>query len=65
MGGCELFPFVQHGVKLIEQVCVTLYDWRTFPEQFAKSRNPDEKNLYTFLTQAVGPAVITALLVRP
>ncbi|KAI9634429.1 uncharacterized protein MKK02DRAFT_7781, partial [Dioszegia hungarica] len=55
---------IPEGFVEWEAVCVTLYDWRTFPEQFAKSRNPDEKNLYTFLTQAVGPAVITALLAK-
>jgi hypothetical protein len=43
---------------------VTLYDWRTFPEQFAKSRDPDEKALYRLLTEHVGPAVIEALVVR-
>jgi hypothetical protein len=42
-----------------------LYDWRTFPEQFAKSRDPDEKNLYTFLTEEAGPQVIEALVVSP
>ena len=49
--------------KLTIQVCVTLYDWRTFPEQFAKSRDPDEKNLYRFLTAEAGPKVIEALVV--
>lgn len=46
------------------QVCVTLYDWRTFPEQFAKSRDPDEKELYKLLTQEVGPTIIDALVIR-
>ena len=46
-----------------EAVCVTLYDWQTFPEQFKKSKDPDEKALYTMLTQHVGPTVIEALVV--
>ena len=46
------------------QVCVTLYDWRTFPEQFAKSRDADEKALYQLLTKEVGPTIIEALVIR-
>ena len=45
------------------KVCVTLYDWRTFPEQFAKSRDADEKALYQMLAQEVGPTIIDALVV--
>ncbi|KAK8865602.1 hypothetical protein IAR55_000746 [Kwoniella newhampshirensis] len=45
-----------------EAVCVTLYDWRTFPEQFAKSKDPDEKALYELLTEEVGPKVIEVLV---
>jgi hypothetical protein len=41
---------------------VTLYDWRTFPEHFAKSRDPDEKALYTLLTKQVGPTIIAVLV---
>lgn len=44
------------------QVCVTLYDWRTFPEQFAKSRDPDEKALYHLLAKEVGPTIIGVLV---
>lgn len=50
-------------IVLIIQVCVTLYDWRTFPEQFAKSWDPDEQNLYVFLTEEAGPQVLEALIV--
>jgi hypothetical protein len=46
------------------QVCVTLYDWRTWPEQFAKSRDPDEKALYSLITKHVRPQVVEALIVR-
>lgn len=52
-----------HVNMLIRQVCVTLYDWRTFPEQFAKSRDPDEKALYKILDQ-VAPTIIEGLVVR-
>lgn len=48
----------------MKKVCVTLYDWRTFPEQFAKSRDRDEKDLYRYLTQDVGPVIIEALVER-
>ncbi|AAW42093.1 hypothetical protein CNBC6970 [Cryptococcus deneoformans B-3501A] len=44
-----------------ETVCVTLYDWRTFPEQFAKSKHPDEKALYKLLHDQVGPTIIEQL----
>ncbi|WVO13042.1 hypothetical protein L204_100651 [Cryptococcus depauperatus] len=44
-----------------EAVCVTLHDWQTFPEQFAKSKHPDEKALYKLLTQTVGPTIIEQL----
>ena len=47
-----------------EAICVTLHDWRTFPEQFKKSKHPDERALYTMLAQHVGPTVIEALNVR-
>jgi hypothetical protein len=40
-----------------------LYDWRSFPEQFAKSKDPDEKALYSLLTGQVGPTIIEALVV--
>jgi len=46
------------------QVCVTLYDWRTFPEQFANSRDADEKALYQLLSVEVGPTIIDVLVVR-
>lgn len=41
-----------------------MYDWRTFPAQFAKSRDPDEKALYRLLTAEVGPTVIEALVAK-
>ncbi|ORY23948.1 hypothetical protein BCR39DRAFT_548463 [Naematelia encephala] len=47
-----------------EAICVTLYDWRTYPEQFSKSRDPDEKNLYATLHDLVGPQVIEALTIK-
>lgn len=67
MGSCESSPYSRASlhVVLIFQVAVTLYDWRTFPETFAKSRDPDEKALYALLTEAVGPTVISALVVSP
>ncbi|KAL7423616.1 hypothetical protein Q5752_001197 [Cryptotrichosporon argae] len=34
-----------------EAICVTLYDWKTVPQRFAKSRDPDEKALYGGLQQ--------------
>lgn len=46
------------------QVCVTLYDWRTFPEQFANSRDADEKALYEMLQDQVGPTIIEQLIVK-
>lgn len=45
------------------KICVSLYDWRTFPETFAKSRDADERNLYHVLSQQVAPVVIEALVV--
>jgi hypothetical protein len=45
------------------QVCVDLYDWRVFPEQFAKSSDLDEKALYTVLVHEVGPTILEALIV--
>ncbi|KAK4683745.1 hypothetical protein P7C73_g6483, partial [Tremellales sp. Uapishka_1] len=47
-----------------EAVCVTLYDWRTFPEKFAKSSHPDEKALYKLLKDQVGPTVLSALVIK-
>ena len=46
-----------------KQVCVSLYDWQTFPEQWAKSKHPDEKALYKVLTEDVGPQIIEVLQV--
>ncbi|BEI82391.1 hypothetical protein CcaverHIS002_0302590 [Cutaneotrichosporon cavernicola] len=46
-----------------EAVCVTLYDWKTWPEQFAKSRDPDEKALYKLLANDVAPQIIEVLTV--
>jgi len=60
VGGCKCIAFSQGAAD--KQVCVTLYDWRTFPEQFAKSRDPDEKALYTLLTKQVGPTIIAVLV---
>ncbi|WRT66001.1 uncharacterized protein IL334_002952 [Kwoniella shivajii] len=45
-----------------ETVCVSLYEWRTFPEQFAKSKDLDEQALYSLLTEEVGPTIITILV---
>lgn len=47
----------------IVKICVSLYDWRTFPETFAKTRDADERNLYHVLSQQVTPVVIEALVV--
>ncbi|EIW72895.1 hypothetical protein TREMEDRAFT_59057 [Tremella mesenterica DSM 1558] len=47
-----------------EAVCVTLYDWRTWPEQFSQSRHPDEKALYHLLKNEVGPKIIEELIVK-
>ncbi|WWC60648.1 uncharacterized protein I303_103222 [Kwoniella dejecticola CBS 10117] len=47
-----------------EAVCVTLYDWRTFPEQYSTSKDPDEKALYNLLTQEVGPTIISVLIAK-
>ncbi|WVQ65253.1 uncharacterized protein L199_003426 [Kwoniella botswanensis] len=47
-----------------EAVCVTLYEWRTFPEQFAKSKDPDERALYALLTEEVGPTIIGFLVAK-
>jgi len=52
-----------HILILLLKICVTLYDWRTFPETFAKSTNPDEKALYKLLKTVVGPQVIDVLIV--
>nr|XP_018265064.1 uncharacterized protein I303_03246 [Kwoniella dejecticola CBS 10117]OBR87222.1 hypothetical protein I303_03246 [Kwoniella dejecticola CBS 10117] len=48
----------------VEAVCVTLYDWRTFPEQYSTSKDPDEKALYNLLTQEVGPTIISVLIAK-
>ncbi|ORX35450.1 hypothetical protein BD324DRAFT_652578 [Kockovaella imperatae] len=47
-----------------ETVCVTLYDWKTYPEQFKESKDPDEKALYVMLADHVGPTVIEALVAK-
>ena len=47
-----------------EAVCVTLYDWKTFPERFAKSKDADEKALYRMVVDTVGPQVIEALTAK-
>ncbi|WWC68318.1 uncharacterized protein I206_102243 [Kwoniella pini CBS 10737] len=47
-----------------ETVCVSLYEWRTFPEQYNKSKDPDEKALYILLTQQVGPTIIDVLIAK-
>jgi hypothetical protein len=60
-GASTRLPIVQADGN---QVSITLYDWRTFPQQFAKSRDPDEKTLFRTLTEVVGPTVIEALVVR-
>lgn len=46
------------------EVCVSLYDWKTFPEQFAKSKHPDEKALYKLLSAEVAPQIVEVLEVR-
>ncbi|WVR05567.1 hypothetical protein IAU60_002586 [Kwoniella sp. DSM 27419] len=47
-----------------EAICVTLYDWRTFPEQFAKTKDLDERALYAMLTEEVGPTIIEVLVAK-
>ncbi|WWC88197.1 uncharacterized protein L201_003102 [Kwoniella dendrophila CBS 6074] len=47
-----------------EAVCVTLFEWRTFPEQFANSKDPDEQALYALLTEEVGPTIISILVAK-
>ncbi|WVW80486.1 hypothetical protein I302_102469 [Kwoniella bestiolae CBS 10118] len=47
-----------------EAVCVTLYEWRTVPEQFAKSKDADEQALYALLTEEVGPTIIGFLVAK-
>lgn len=57
MGSCESLKFVATD----EQVCVSLYDWKTFPEQFAKSKHPDEKAFYKLLSAEVAPQIVDVL----
>jgi hypothetical protein len=47
------------------QVCVSRWDWETFPENFALSRQADEKALYRYLKAEVAPLIIPGLIVRP
>lgn len=56
-------PGLQRGTPNA-QVCVTLYDWRTFPEQFANSRDADERALYEMLHEEVGPTIIEQLIAK-
>jgi hypothetical protein len=38
-----------------------LHEWQHFPEQWAKSKHPDEKALYRVLTDEVAPQIIEVL----
>ncbi|KAL1405212.1 hypothetical protein Q8F55_008837 [Vanrija albida] len=44
-----------------EAVCVTLQEWNSFPEQWAKSKDADEKALYRLLVDDVRPQVLEVL----
>ncbi|KAF6757139.1 hypothetical protein DFP72DRAFT_248163 [Ephemerocybe angulata] len=44
-----------------ETLCVTLYEWETFPEKFAKSTYYTEKAFYKLLTNVVVPEVVAEL----
>ncbi|RSH88163.1 uncharacterized protein EHS24_000691 [Apiotrichum porosum] len=44
-----------------ETVCVSLYDWQHYPDQWEKSKHPDEKALYKLLKDEVGPQIIEVL----
>ena len=62
MGSCW-FSSCEHCLRADEKICVTLFDWRTWPQQFAKSKHPDERALFRMLSIEVGPKVIEALVV--
>ncbi|WVQ71316.1 hypothetical protein IAR50_000844 [Cryptococcus sp. DSM 104548] len=47
-----------------EAICTTLYDYRTFPLQFASSKHPDEKALYALLQKSICPPIIELLTAR-
>ncbi|GMK58207.1 hypothetical protein CspeluHIS016_0502390 [Cutaneotrichosporon spelunceum] len=55
---------VPEGFIEWEAVSVTLYDWKTWPEQFAKSRDPDEKALYKLLVNNLAPQIIEVLTIK-
>lgn len=48
-----------------ELVCHTAEDWEAFPEQFAKSRNRDEKYLHNVISEDIRPQVLEELQVLP
>ena len=45
-------------------VCLTEDDWRTFPQQFRSSKDPNEKELYAFLYEHALPMVLESMEVR-
>ncbi|WOO85751.1 Reticulocyte-binding protein 2 a [Vanrija pseudolonga] len=44
-----------------EAVCVTLQEWSSFPEQWAKSKDADEKALYRLVADDIRPQVLEVL----
>ncbi|ODO12102.1 hypothetical protein I350_00888 [Cryptococcus amylolentus CBS 6273] len=52
---------VPEGFVEWEAICITLYDYRTFPLQFASSKHPDEKALYSLLQKSICPPIIELL----
>ena len=38
-----------------------MYDWKTFPNQFAKSKHPDEKAFHKLLSTEIAPQIVEVL----
>lgn len=48
-------------LDLTPQVCITLQEWSSFPEQWAKSKDADEKALYRLVVDDIRPQVLEVL----
>ncbi|TPX31154.1 hypothetical protein SeMB42_g07808 [Synchytrium endobioticum] len=42
-------------------VCLTRDDWKTFPERFKSSKDPEERHLYSFLHEHALPMVLESM----
>ena len=44
-----------------ETICITRHEWQAFVDRFAKSKHPDERNMYNYISKEILPPILEVI----